>query len=47
VFYRQESLDGEPVLQVGEQLPSACAFCGRPGEILAVVEDPYFFQRQD
>jgi hypothetical protein len=47
VFYRQDTLEGEPVLQEGEQVPVPCAACGRAAEVLAVVEDKYFFQRQD
>jgi hypothetical protein len=47
VYCRQESWAGPPVPQQGEQLPAPCAVCGRPAEVLAVVEDPYFFRRHD
>jgi hypothetical protein len=47
VYYRQDTLEGEPVLLEGEQLPAPCAACGRPADVLAVVEDKHFFQRQD
>jgi hypothetical protein len=47
VYYRHDSLEGAPVLQEGEQLPAPCAVCGRPAEVLALVEDPYFFKRHD
>jgi hypothetical protein len=47
VYYRQYSWEGEAVLQQGERLPALCAGCERPVELLAVVEDKYFFQRRD
>ena len=45
VYYRQDRSTAEPVLQEGEQLPDPCPRCGRPVDVLAVVEDPDFFRR--
>jgi len=45
VYYRRDSLEGEPVLKEGEHLPAPCAACGRPADVLVVVEDKHFFQR--
>jgi hypothetical protein len=38
IFYRQHTPDAEPVLDAGQELPGPCPRCGRPPDIIKIVE---------
>jgi hypothetical protein len=38
VAYRQDSPDAAPVLAPGQVLPSPCRNCGRPADVIEIVE---------
>jgi hypothetical protein len=38
VSYRQDRPDAVPVLAPGQVLPSPCRHCGRPAEVINIVE---------
>jgi len=38
IGYHQDSPEAEPVLDEGQELPGSCPRCGRPAEVLEIVE---------
>jgi hypothetical protein len=38
IGYHQDGPEAEPVLDEGQELPGPCPRCGRPAEVLEIVE---------